>query len=102
MSPSRRSPRPFSVALETARGTWEPQTVLAEVQRVWAGVVGPGIAAEAIPMRERGGVLTVSCAASVWAQELELMGPNIVASLNAQLRSGHLARLRCVAAPPAR
>ncbi len=100
MSPSRRSPRPFSLALESARGGWEPDTILAEVQRVWAATVGCAIAAEAIPTQERGGVLTVSCAASVWAQELDLMGPEIVASLNSQLRCGRLARLRCVAAPP--
>ncbi len=102
MSPRRRSPRPFSLALERARGAWEPETLLAEVQRVWSGVVGAGIAGEAFPMRERGGVLTVSCAASVWAQELELMGPEIVARLNGELHSGQLGRLRCVAAPPSR
>lgn len=97
MSPSRRSPRPLSLALEVARGDWEPETVLAEVQRAWRGVVGPGIAAEAFPERERGGVVTVACSASVWAQELELMGPEIVARLNLELGEEAVKRLRCVA-----
>ncbi len=97
MSPSRRGPRPVSAALELVRGDWEPQTLLGEVQRVWYGVVGPAIAAEAIPTRERGRVLTISCSASVWAQELDLMGPTIVERLNRQLRTGTIERLRCTA-----
>jgi len=47
--------------------------------------VGPAIAAEATPTAERGGVLTVSCSASVWAAELEMMAPELVARLNAEL-----------------
>jgi hypothetical protein len=35
----------------------------------------------------------------VWAQELDLMGPAIVERLNQRLRSGRVARLRCVALP---
>jgi predicted nucleic acid-binding Zn ribbon protein len=103
MSPSRRSPRPISLALEHARGDWAPATVLAEVQRVWPQVVGAAIAGEASPTRERGGVLTVACSASVWAQELDLMGPAIVERLNDVL-GGHrrVQRLRCVAVSESR
>jgi predicted nucleic acid-binding Zn ribbon protein len=97
---SRRSPRPLAVALDTARVQWEPATLLAEVQRVWPRVVGAAIAAEAQPSSERAGVLTVSCSASVWAQELDLMGMSIVGRLNAALRGGKIERLRCVALPP--
>ena len=55
------------------------------------------IAAEARPTTERGGVLTVSCSASVWAQELDLMAPAIVERLNGLLGGPRLERLRCVA-----
>ena len=102
MSPYRRSPRPLSLALERARGDWEPDTVLADAQRVWRSVVGEAIAAEAEPTQERAGVLTINCSASVWAQELELMGPSILPLLNAALRSGSVTRLRCVSLPRAR
>ncbi len=102
MSPYRRSPRPVALALDGARSGWEPETRLAQVQRVWPGVVGEAIAGEATPTRERGGVLTVSCSASVWAQELDLMGPSIVDRLNRELRDGCLERLRCVAVPDSR
>jgi predicted nucleic acid-binding Zn ribbon protein len=74
-----------------------PQTLLGDVQRVWAAVVGPSIAAQAQPTGERGGAITVSCAASVWAQELDLMAPQIIARLNDALPSGEVVRLRCVA-----
>jgi predicted nucleic acid-binding Zn ribbon protein len=95
----RRSPRPFGAALGVAQREWAPATLLGEVQRVWSDVVGEGIAAEAWPAGERAGVLTVSCSASVWAQELDLMGPSIVGRLNAALKTGQLERLRCVAVP---
>jgi predicted nucleic acid-binding Zn ribbon protein len=97
---SRRSPRPLAAALDTARLQWEPATLLAEIQRVWPGAVGAAIAAEAQPTSERSGVVTVSCSASVWAQELDLMGMSIVGRLNAALKSGKIERLRCVAVPP--
>jgi predicted nucleic acid-binding Zn ribbon protein len=99
MSPRRRSPRRFSLAIERARDDWAPATLLAEVQRAWLGAVGEVIAAEARPASERGGVLTVSCSASVWAQELDLMAPAILEQLNAVLTSGRVDRLRCVAVP---
>jgi predicted nucleic acid-binding Zn ribbon protein len=99
MTRHRRGPRQISPALERAREQWEPDTLLAEVQHVWSDAVGPEIAAEAKPSSERGGVVTVSCSASVWAQELDLMASAIVERVNASLRSGQIERLRCVAVP---
>jgi predicted nucleic acid-binding Zn ribbon protein len=99
MTSYRRSPRPLSFALDHVRDELEPEGLLAEVQRAWRGAVGAAIAAEAQPTSERGGVVTVSCSASVWAQELDLMAPAILGSLNERLRSGRVLRLRCVALP---
>jgi predicted nucleic acid-binding Zn ribbon protein len=96
----RRGLRSFAPALERMRDELAPQTLLAEVQQVWSEAVGPTIASEARPTSERGGVLTISCSASVWAQELDLMAPVILEQVNALLRGGQLARLRCVAVPP--
>jgi predicted nucleic acid-binding Zn ribbon protein len=89
----------MSSALDSLRDELAPETLLADVQRVWNEAVGPSICAEAQPISERAGVLTVSCAASVWAQELDLMGPSIVDRLNVLLRAGQIARLRCVTTP---
>jgi predicted nucleic acid-binding Zn ribbon protein len=95
----RRSPRSLELAIERVRNDLAPATLLAEVQRVWPEAVGEAIAAEARPTGERAGVLTISCSASVWAQELDLMGPAIVERLNGSLESGSVTRLRCVALP---
>jgi hypothetical protein len=95
----RRSPRPVAIAIDRIQAQLAPETLLAEVQQVWGEVVGSAIAGEAEPTSERAGVLTISCAASVWAHELDLMSPVIVERLNAVLRRGAIARLRCVTLP---
>ena len=102
MSPWRRSPRPLALALDGVRSELAPQTLLADVQAVWPSAVGPAIAAEAEPVYERGGALTVSCAASVWAQELDLMAPAIIKRLNEALGGECIVRLRCLTTPPPR
>ena len=95
----RRSPRPVELAMERVRDELAPQTLLADIQRAWPEVVGEAISAEAQPTAERAGVLTISCSASVWAHELDLMGPAIIERLNVALGGGSVARLRCVAIP---
>ena len=99
MTTYRRSPRRLTDALDQIRDVLEPDSLLAEVQRVWWEAVGAAIAVEAQPTGERGGVVTVSCSASVWAQELDLMAPAILERLNQLLRSGRISRLRCVTLP---
>ncbi len=100
MSPSRRRPRSLALALDGVRSELAPQTLLADVQAVWAGAVGPVIAAQAQPVSERAGALTVSCSASVWAQELDLMAPTIIERLNGLLGGDQVGRLKCVTTPP--
>jgi predicted nucleic acid-binding Zn ribbon protein len=93
----RRSPQSLNHALGRLADELAPDTLLGAVQRVWPEAVGDVIAAEARPTAERGGVVTVSCSASVWAQELDLMAPQILPRLNAALSGGSVERLRCVA-----
>ena len=97
MTRYRGAPRPMSAALEALRDELAPETVLASVQRAWPGVVGEAIAAEARPISERGGVVTISCSAAVWAHELDLMAPMILGRLNGRIRGARIDRLRCVA-----
>ena len=99
MTSRRRSPRPLSLALDAARVVWAPATMLGDVQSVWSDVVGAVIAAEATPVSERAGVLTVSCSSSVWAQELDLMGPVILERLGQSIGAGRVTRIRCSALP---
>jgi predicted nucleic acid-binding Zn ribbon protein len=99
MSPWRRSPRPLALVLETVRDELAPATLLAELQRAWSEAVGEAISAEAQPTSERGGVVTISCSAAVWAQELDLMAPAIIERLNEALGGRRIERLRCIAVP---
>jgi predicted nucleic acid-binding Zn ribbon protein len=72
-----------------------PATTLARVQEIWETATGAAIAASARPTGEREGVLTVSCEAAVWAQELELIAPELIPRLNAALGSEAIRQLRC-------
>jgi predicted nucleic acid-binding Zn ribbon protein len=81
----RRAPRPLSAALEQLGHEAAPQTVLARIQAAWPAVVGSVIAAEAQPVSERGGTLTVACRSATWASELELLAPELLEKLNRAL-----------------
>jgi predicted nucleic acid-binding Zn ribbon protein len=59
-----------------------PRTLLAEVQTVWTNACGDAVAAEARPVAERDGVVTVACRSATWASELDLMQPRLLARLN--------------------
>jgi predicted nucleic acid-binding Zn ribbon protein len=92
---SRAAPRPLSVALKGLSCTLAPATTLARVQAEWERAVGPAVALAARPTAERDGVLTVTCEASVWAQELDLMAGELLPLLNAALGSESIRELRC-------
>jgi predicted nucleic acid-binding Zn ribbon protein len=91
----RIAPRPLSSALQALTATLAPATTLARVQEIWDSATGPAIAAAAKPTAERDGVLTVTCAAAVWAQELDLMAGELVLRLNAALGEQAISELRC-------
>jgi predicted nucleic acid-binding Zn ribbon protein len=82
----RLAPRHLREALAGAVGDAAPAGLLARVQGSWAEVAGPGVAAAAQPLSEREGVVTVACESAVWAQELELLKPDLEARLDARLR----------------
>lgn len=80
-----RDPRPLAESLTGFRERVAPKTALAGVQGVWAAAVGPGIAAVTEVVAERGGVVTIECSSTVWAQELELMSSRLLVALNREL-----------------
>ena len=81
----RRGPRPIGEALRQIGQEATPPTLLARVQAVWSEVVGSAIAAEAQPVAERTGIVTVACRSATWASELELLAPELVNKLNGAL-----------------
>jgi predicted nucleic acid-binding Zn ribbon protein len=82
---ARRSPRPLGAALRSARERAEPSTLLAAAQSAWPEAAGAQVAGESEPVAERDGVLTIACRSSTWAQELDLLGPELLERLNAAL-----------------
>ena len=85
MALRRRTPRPVADAVREAVHQVEPATLLAMVQTAWEPAVGGRIAAEATPVGERNGVVTVACRAATWANELEMLGPELLQKLRAEL-----------------
>ena len=80
-----RGPRSLATALGEARRRAQPITLLAAVQGAWAGVAGARVAEEAEPVADRYGVVTVACRSATWAQELDLLSPELVRRLNTAL-----------------
>jgi predicted nucleic acid-binding Zn ribbon protein len=98
----RLAPRRLEGALARVSRDLAPATTLGRAQGAWERAVGAVVAAEAEPVSERDGVLTVSCSSSSWAQELSLLEADLRARLNAEIglteRSGGVRELRFGAA----
>jgi predicted nucleic acid-binding Zn ribbon protein len=82
-APRRRRPRSLGAALRDVRGAAAPETLLAAVQAAWPNVAGERVAAEARPVAERDGTVTVACRSATWAQELDLLQVALIERLNA-------------------
>jgi predicted nucleic acid-binding Zn ribbon protein len=82
---SRRHPRPLAGALRDLRSETAPATLLAAVQELWPALAGDAVAEVAEPVSERDGVVTVACRSATWAQELDLLQPQLVGRLNEAL-----------------
>jgi predicted nucleic acid-binding Zn ribbon protein len=81
----RRAPRPASNAFKSALQKVAPQTPLAAIQAAWSGAVGEQLAAVAVPVSERDRTLTIECADTVWAQELDLMQGTLLERLREEV-----------------
>ena len=81
----RRAPRPMGRLFTELGDQLAPATTLARVQRAWPELAGAAVAAEADPVSERDGVLTIACGSSVWAQEIDLLSGELLERLNAAL-----------------
>jgi predicted nucleic acid-binding Zn ribbon protein len=86
----------MSDAVAAIRDAAEPATPLAAVQTAWPSAVGERVAAEAEPVAEREGVVTVACRAATWAQELDLLHDELLGRLREGLGEVPIERLRFV------
>ena len=81
----RVGPRPLAAVLPSALEDAAPAGLLARVQAAWPEAAGEAVAAEARPVAERAGTVTIACGSATWAQELELLASDLVVRLNAVL-----------------
>jgi len=63
----------------------------------WTEACGEAIAAEASPVAERDGVVTIACRSATWASELDLMQDALRERLEAAVGEGRIERLRFTA-----
>ncbi len=98
----RGRPREIGPAVQALADALAPATTLGAVQRVWPEAAGAAVAEQATPTGEAGGIVTVTCTSAAWAQELDLMGPELVDRLNAVLGAELVRGLRCQTVPARR
>ncbi len=84
----RDQPHPLAGALETVRAEVAPLTLLAAVQGAWSETAGATVAAQAEPVAERNGIVSVACRSATWAQELDLMQVELLERLHKRLEGG--------------
>ncbi|RNL74181.1 DUF721 domain-containing protein [Streptomyces sp. I6] len=95
-----RDPLPLGAAINrliTERG-WETPAAVGGVMGRWPQIVGEDLAKHCVPLRydedpdER--VLTIQCDSTVWATQLRLLAPRLVARLNEDLGQGTVRVIR--------
>ena len=73
----------------------------AQVMAEWEALVGPGLAGRTTPRGLDRGTLTIACAGPV-AMELTMLGPQVIARINAGLGRAVVTRLRFIQAAVSR
>jgi predicted nucleic acid-binding Zn ribbon protein len=93
----RRIPRTLGDAVRTVRGDTVPETLLAAAQSAWRQAAGETVAAQAEPVSEREGVITIACQSATWAQQLDLLQGELLERLNEGLGETKASGLRFTA-----
>lgn len=95
-----KAPRGIGDAMRDLRARTAPPGLLAATQAAWPRVAGERVAAQAQPVAERAGVVTVACRSATWAQELDLLQTELRRRLNRVAEvaaAGEIAGLRFTA-----
>jgi predicted nucleic acid-binding Zn ribbon protein len=78
----------------TARMGIKKQLKRAQVVNDWAEIVGERIAGETRPDHVRGVILFVDCSGPVWAQQLTLLKPQLLAKIRQRVGPGIIVDIR--------
>jgi predicted nucleic acid-binding Zn ribbon protein len=93
----RQRPRRAGAAFRHLVEGAAPQTPLAAVQAAWPRAAGEAVAAQAEPVAERDGEVTIACRSATWAQELDLLQDRLRKRLNEELGADSIKALRFTA-----
>ncbi len=88
--PDERDPQLLGSTLDrlvTERG-WETEKAVGDVMGRWPTIVGPQLAAHAVPVSFDGGELVLSADSTAWATQIRLLAPTLLARLAADLGAG--------------
>jgi predicted nucleic acid-binding Zn ribbon protein len=72
---------------------WESPLARAELLASWPEIVGAETAAHADPVAIEGGVLTVRCDSTAWAQQLRLMRSTVAARISERHAAAEIERV---------
>lgn len=94
-------PRPLGALLPgiTRAALRRHTPAAAQVMADWPAIIGPALAAVTTPRRLAAGTLTLACAGPI-ALELQHLGDQVIARINAHLGSPAVLRLRFVQTAP--
>ncbi len=89
--------------LRSAVKRWTPPagtgSPLQDILRVWPAIVGDDIALHSRPREILGNTLVISTRSSAWSQQLDFLGPRILAAIAEHARMDAIERLRFRVAP---
>lgn len=94
--PVERSPRKVSESIDTVAAALgaPPSGVMSSVFRHWEALVGPDIAAHAMPTSLRGGVLVLAVDQPVWAAQLRFLTDDLKCRIKAVTGSDAVSDIR--------
>lgn len=94
--PRRDDPAPLDAAIDglVSDTGWGVPLTTGSVLGRWAQIVGPDLAAHAVPDGLADGELTVTADSTAWATQLRLLAAELVRRLNAELGDGSVRRVR--------
>ena len=88
--PDDRDPQLLGSTLDrlVAERGWQTDKAVGDVMGRWPAIVGPEIAAHAVPVTFDGGELVLAADSTAWATQMRLLAPTLLARLADDLGAG--------------
>lgn len=89
-------PLPLASLLPDVLKTWtlDKKTLLWALRENWPALLGPSLSRQTIPLALQSGTLRIGVKNSVWANELQMMQPEILAKIKKEFPAAEVRELR--------